>query len=113
VGGGSDWSSFPASNPFWVIYFWVTRDTRLGGKIGADQRISREEALRVMTINNAYITFEENIKGSLEPGKLADLVVLSDDILTVPDDQIREITPLLTLLGGKVVHQTNGEIAVN
>ncbi len=113
VGGGSDWSSFSAANPFWVIYFWVTRDTRLGGLIGPDQRISREEALRVMTINNAYITFEENIKGSLEPGKLADLVVLSDDYLTVPDDQIKEITPLLTLLGGKVVHQTNGEIAVN
>jgi predicted amidohydrolase YtcJ len=113
VGGGSDWMSFPAANPFWIIYFWVTRDTRLGGTIGVDQRISREEALRVMTINNAYITFEENIKGSLEPGKLADLVVLSDDILTVPDDQIKEIKPLLTLLGGKVVHQTSGEIAVN
>ena len=112
VGGGSDWSLLPA-NPFWIIYFWVTRDTRLGGIIGPDQRISREEALRVMTINNAYITFEENIKGSLEPGKLADLVVLSDDILTVPDHQIKEITPLLTLLGGKVVHETSAAIAVN
>ncbi len=105
--------SFPAANPFWIIYFWVTRETRLGGTIGVDQRISREEALRVMTINNAYITFEENIKGSLEPGKLADLIVLSDDILTVPDDQIKEITPLLTLLGGKVVHQASGAIAAN
>ncbi|MFT5350257.1 MAG: putative amidohydrolase YtcJ, partial [Gammaproteobacteria bacterium] len=86
VGGGSDWSLLPA-NPFWMIYFWVTRDTRLGGVIGYDQRISREEALRVMTINNAYITFEENIKGSLEPGKLADLLVLSDDVLTVANDK--------------------------
>jgi predicted amidohydrolase YtcJ len=112
VGGGSDWGLMPA-NPFWMIYFWVTRDTRLGGLSGPDQKISREEALRVMTINNAYITFEEDVKGSLEPGKLADLLVLSDDILTVPDAQIKEITPLLTLLGGKVVHQTNGAFAVN
>ncbi|MFT7458241.1 MAG: putative amidohydrolase YtcJ [Planctomycetota bacterium] len=112
VGGGSDWSLLPA-NPFWMIYFWVTRDTRLGGVIGYDQRISREEALRVMTINNAYITFEENIKGSLEPGKLADLLVLSDDVLTVANDKIKEITPLLTLLGGKVVHQTSGAITVH
>jgi len=103
VGGGSDWTLLPA-NPFWIIYFWVTRDTRLGGIIGADQRISREEALRVMTINNAYITFEENIKGSLEPGKLADLVVLSDDILTVPDSQIRDIVSRLTMVDGEIVH---------
>jgi len=112
VGGGSDWTLLPA-NPFWIIYFWVTRDTRLGGVIGPDQRISREEALRVMTINNAYITFEEDIKGSLEPGKLADLVVLSDDILTVPDDQIKGINPLLTLLGGKVVHHNREAITIN
>ena len=111
VGGGSDWTVLPAS-PFTMIYFWVTRDTRLGGVIGPDQRISREEALRVMTINNAYITFEESIKGSLEPGKLADLVVLSDDIFTVPDDQLKEITPLLTLLGGKVVHHAPEKLSI-
>lgn len=104
VGGGSDWSLLPA-NPFWMMYFWVTRDTRLWGVLGADQRISREDALRVMTINNAYITHEEEIKGSIEPGKLADMVVLSDDILTVPEEEIREIVPLVTLLGGKVVYQ--------
>jgi hypothetical protein len=105
VGGGSDWSLMPA-NPFWILYFWITRDTRLGGVIGPEQRISREEALRVMTINNAYITFEENVKGSLEPGKLADLVVLSDDLLTVPETKIKDITPLLTMVGGKVVFQS-------
>jgi predicted amidohydrolase YtcJ len=59
-----------------------------------------------MTINNAYITFEENVKGSLEPGKLADLVVLSDDLLTVPETKIKDITPLLTMVGGKVVFQS-------
>jgi predicted amidohydrolase YtcJ len=105
VGGGSDWSLLPA-NPFWMIYWWVTRDSRLSGVLGPDQRVSREEALRVMTINNAYITFEENIKGSLEPGKLADLVVLSADVMTVPEKQIRDITPLATMVGGKVVYQS-------
>ncbi len=104
VGGGSDWSLLPP-DPFWMIYHWVTRDTRLWGVLGPDQRISREEALRVMTINNAYITLEEDIKGSLEPGKLADLVVLSDDILTVPEEAIREILPLVTMVGGKIVYQ--------
>jgi predicted amidohydrolase YtcJ len=89
-----------------MIYWWVTRDSRLSGVLGPDQRVSREEALRVMTINNAYITFEENIKGSLEPGKLADLVVLSADVMTVPEKQIRDITPLATMVGGKVVYQS-------
>lgn len=103
VGGGSDWSLVPA-NPFWIMYSFVTRDTRLWGILGPDQRITREEALRLMTINNAFITFEENIKGSIEPGKLADLVILSDDILTVPSERIKSIRPLMTLLGGKVVY---------
>jgi predicted amidohydrolase YtcJ len=107
VGGGSDWSLMPP-NPFWILYFWLTRDSRLGGEIGTHQRITREEALRVMTINNAYITFEENLKGSLEAGKLADLVVLSDDYLTVPAASIKDITPVLTMLGGKVVFQADG-----
>ena len=61
--------------PLWVIYHFVTRDTISGGVLGADQKISRKEALRVETINNAYLTFEERTKGSIEPGKLADLVV--------------------------------------
>jgi predicted amidohydrolase YtcJ len=105
VGGGSDWSLLPA-NPFWMIYWWVTRDSRLSGVLGPEERVSREEALRVMTINNAYITFEEHVKGSLEPGKLADLVVLSADVMTVPEKQIRDITPLATMVGGKVVYQS-------
>jgi predicted amidohydrolase YtcJ len=105
VGGGSDWSLVPA-NPFWMIYFWVTRNTRLWGVLGPEQRISREEALRVMTVNNAYLTFEEDVKGSIEPGKLADLVILSDDILTVPEEKIRDIKVLATFLGGKIVYES-------
>ncbi len=104
VGGGSDWSLVPA-NPFWMIYFWVTRETRLWDVIGPEQRISREEALRVMSINNAYLTFEEDIKGSIEPGKLADFVILSEDILTVPEEKIRDIRALATFVEGKLVYE--------
>lgn len=105
VGGGSDWSLLPA-DPFWMIYFFVTRDSRLSGVLGPEERLTRQEALRVMTINNAYITMEENIKGSLEPGKLADLLVLSADVMTVPEKQIRDITPLATMVAGKVVYRS-------
>ena len=57
------------------------------------------------TINNAYTTFEEKIKGSIEPGKLADLVVLADDIMTVPAKRIESMNVLMTLVGGKIVYQ--------
>ncbi len=82
-----------------------TRQTISDGVYAAEQRITRQEALRLFTINNAYLTFEENVKGSLEPGKLADLVVLSDDIMTCPVDKILDLTVLMTMVNGKVVFQ--------
>ena len=91
--------------PLWTIYHFVTRDTISGGVLGKEQRISREEALRMSTINGAYLSFQENIKGSLEPGKLADLVVLSDDIMTCPEKRIRDMSVLATMVGGKIVYQ--------
>jgi len=108
VSGGSDWPG-PTNNPFVNIYFYVTRNTLGLGPFGVAQKISRAEALRVETINNAYLTYEEKIKGSIEPGKLADFVILSHDILIVPEDQIRSILPLATYVGGrKVFSSTQG-----
>ena len=103
VAGGTDSGVVPYP-PLWVIYHFVTRDTISGGVLGADQKISRKEALQVETINNAYLTFEERIKGSIEPGKLADLVVLPEDILTCPDKHIEQMQVVMTMVGGNVVY---------
>jgi predicted amidohydrolase YtcJ len=109
VTGGSDWGgNSDSNNPFANIYFYVTRRSMQGEVAGAAQKISRTEALRVETINNAYLTFEEKIKGSIEAGKLADFVILSQDIMTVPEEQIRNITPLATYVGGKKAYSSNG-----
>ena len=89
--------------PLWTIYHFVTRDTISGGVLGVDQKITREEALRLSTANNAYLTLEEKTKGSIEPGKLADFVVLAEDILTVPAKRIEQMKVLMTVVGGKAV----------
>jgi predicted amidohydrolase YtcJ len=107
VSGGSDWPGAP-NNPFINIYYYVTRNTERAGPVGVAQKISRQEALRVMTLNNAYLTFEERIKGSIEPGKLADFVLLSDDLLTVAEERIRTITPLATYVAGRQVYSKPG-----
>ncbi|NJK28253.1 MAG: amidohydrolase family protein [Coleofasciculaceae cyanobacterium SM2_3_26] len=82
-----------------------TRNTWKWGQVNPEQAISREDALRLLTIHNAYVTFEENEKGSIESGKLADLVVLSDDLMLVPVDRIPHIRALVTMVGGKVAYQ--------
>jgi len=107
VAGGTDASVVPYP-PLWVFYHFVTRDTISGGVLGADQKITRQEALKVETINNAFLTFDEKIKGSIEPGKLADLVVLPEDIMTVPAKTIESMNVLMTIVGGKVVYQRSG-----
>jgi len=116
VGGGSDhmigYDSFAANNPFnpfQAMWIAVTRQTEAGGVFHPEQRISREDALRMFTRNSAYMLFAEKTLGSLESGKLADLVVLSADILTCPEDAIRTLKPVLTMVGGRVVYQT-GEL---
>jgi len=104
VGAGSDsHNRDQTDNPFVPIYFYVTRKTEDARQLDPKQKITRQEALRVSTINNAYLTFEESVKGSIEPGKLADFVILSEDIMTVPEDKILSIYPLATYVGGRQV----------
>ncbi|MDF1745771.1 MAG: amidohydrolase [Gimesia sp.] len=97
--------SMNAFNPFLTLYIAVSRRDIEGNVFGAHQKLSREQALRCMTIDAAYISYEEKVKGTLEPGKLADLVVLDRDYLTCPENEIREIKPLLTVLDGQVVFE--------
>ena len=66
--------------------------------------MTRTEALKSYTVNGAYATFEENIKGSLKPGMLADIVVLSNDLLTCPEDEIQNTKVLYTMVGGKILY---------
>jgi predicted amidohydrolase YtcJ len=91
------------NNPFKYFYYYVTRKTVDGRLLGPEEKISRAEALRLFTVNSAYATFEEKVKGSIEPGKLADFVILSQDIMTVPDDQILATRALATYVGGRKV----------
>ena len=104
VAGGTDSAVVPYP-PLWVIYHFVTRKTISGGVLGADQKITRQEALRLETINNAYLTFEERSKGSIENGKLADLVVLPEDILACPEKHIEQMQVQMTIVGGTVVYR--------
>jgi predicted amidohydrolase YtcJ len=92
-------------NPFLTLYVAVTRKTESGRVIGPEQAVSRQEALRMMTADAAYLSFDESRKGSIEVGKLGDLAVLSADYLAVPPERIRDIRALVTVLGGAVVYE--------
>ena len=78
----------------------------------AEQRMSRAEALRSYTWNNAYAAFEEDVEGSLAEGKLADIVVLSKDIMTIPEDEIPTARVVLTIVGGKIVYRAEEARAI-
>ncbi len=92
-------------NPIPCFYATVTRKMKDGTVFYPDQRMSREEALRSYTINGAYAAFQEDILGSLTPGKLADITVLSKDIMTVPENEILEAEVLYTIVGGKILYK--------
>jgi predicted amidohydrolase YtcJ len=102
---GTDWPVAPL-NPLLGIYAAVTRrtldDKNPDGWI-PEQKISVEDAIKCYTIKSAYAAFEENIKGSIEVGKLADLVVLSDDILTIDPVKIKDVTVEMTIVDGSVI----------
>ncbi len=92
-------------DPIAGFYASVTRRMGNGEAFFPEQRMTREEALYSYTMANAFAAFEENDKGSLTPGKLADIVVLSKDVLTVPEEEIRSARVVYTILGGKVVYR--------
>ena len=92
-------------NPIASYYATVSRKTKDGTVFYPDQRMSRMEALKSYTLNGAYAAFEEGTRGSLKPGKYADLVVLSRDILTMPEDEIATARVVYTIVGGKVRYQ--------
>ena len=105
VVGGTDSPVVPV-NPFWAFYHFLTRDTITDGAYGENERVtSRVELLRMITINHARLTGEAKIKGSIETGKLADFVVLSDDILAVAERTIPQMKALATYVGGKEVYR--------
>ncbi len=104
VGNGTD-APVEDVSPIACYYAAVSRRLKDGTTFFPDQRMSREEALRAYTWNNAYAAFQEKLKGSLEVGKLADVTVLSKDILTIPEDQILATDVKYTIVGGKVMFQ--------
>lgn len=95
-------------DPIASYYASVSRKLKDGSVFYPDQRMSRMEALKSYTINGAYAAFEENSKGSLKVGKYADMVILSKDILTVPEDEIPTARVVSTIVGGKVVYKAAG-----
>ena len=105
VASGTD-SPVTPYPPFVSLWTSIARRTELKNtQMGTKQKISREEAIKLYTINGAYLTFEENIKGSLESGKLADMIVIDRDVLTCPEDDIKDTKVLITYLGGEVVFE--------
>ena len=92
-------------NPFWGLYAAVTRKGMHGHCLGAEECVSIDEALRAMTEGGAYMTFEERDKGTLEPGKLADLVLLDRNLIGIHTEQLRDITVRMTIIDGRIVYQ--------
>jgi len=94
-------------SPFLPISQVVARRGYQGGEpVAPEEALSRADALRCATVSGAYLTFDENKKGSLEPGKLADLAVLNADPLTVEEGGLADIRALMTMVGGRIVHET-------
>jgi predicted amidohydrolase YtcJ len=92
-------------NPFLSMWIAIARKTTMGKVIHPEERITRQEALRMHTTGAAYLQFADDTRGSLEAGKLADLVVIDRDYLTVPEDDIRNIQPVMAIVDGRIAYQ--------
>ncbi|MGB6351759.1 MAG: amidohydrolase family protein [Pseudolabrys sp.] len=111
VGAGSDSAQISTLDPWNMIYYMVTGKNTAGKLVNGGQQITREEAIRLYTVNNGWFLKEEANLGSIEEGKFGDVVVLSDDyfnVLRVPDESIRKLHSVLTVVNGKVVYNLLG-----
>jgi predicted amidohydrolase YtcJ len=108
VGAGTDATRVASYNP-WVSLYWLTTGKTLGGMelYPEDNLLSREAALKLWTVTNTWFSNEEGKKGEIKPGLLADFAVLSDDYFDIESEKIKEITSVLTVLGGKIVFGSN------
>jgi len=107
VGAGSDSAQISTLNPWMMIYYMVTGKNSSGVLINDKQQLTRQEALRLYTAENGWFFREEDKLGTIEPGKLGDVVVLSEDYFDpkkVPDESIKKLTSVLTIVDGKVVY---------
>jgi predicted amidohydrolase YtcJ len=104
VGAGSDSAQISTLNPWLMLYYMTTGKNSSGQIINAGQTLSRDEALRLYTVENGWFAKEEDKLGSIEEGKLADVVVLSGDYFSVSDESLKQLGSVLTIVGGKVVH---------
>lgn len=107
VGAGTDATRVASYNP-WVSLYWMVSGKTIGGTqlYNSENKLERIEALRLYTLGSAKLSREENVKGSLSKGMYADLAVLSDDYFSVPEESIKNISSLLTIVGGKVVYSS-------
>lgn len=105
VGAGTDATRVASYNP-WVSLYWMVSGKTIGGTelYGPENKLERLEALRLYTLGSAKLSREENVKGSLSKGMYADMAVLSDDYFVVPEESIKCISSILTIVGGKVVY---------
>lgn len=105
IGGGTDATRVSGYNP-WVSLYWLSTGKTIGGTTLYDEsnRLDRMEALKLMTIGSAWFSGERDVKGTIEPGKYADFAILSDDYFAVPDDNIKNITSVMTGTGGEIVY---------
>jgi predicted amidohydrolase YtcJ len=105
LGAGTDLTRVSSYNP-WLSLYWMVSGKTVGGTelYSKENRLTREEALRLYTLGSAWFSGEEAIKGRIAPGQLADFAVLSADYMSVPEEQIKSIESVLTVLGGHVVY---------
>ena len=105
VGAGTDGTRVSSYNP-WPSLYWLVSGKTVGGTqlFAEDNKLTRDQALRLYTVGSAWFSQEETVKGRLAPGQLADFAVLSEDYFTVPEEEIKNIESVLTVVGGKIVY---------